>query len=177
MIEFTGVQIPGVARVLEKSFSKNGKWSYTSWDVELQGDAYGVILDQDWETGKYLNSQTWGLAVSEFGGKLKVVDTLTTEQLTVAIRALFPNTALSIDKAEAEFQQGGDVVAELLKAQASAAAVSAEKAALLTQISQLEQAEKLAKETAESATRVAAVREALAKGGKLNLADLRAALA
>ncbi len=63
VFKFGGVTVPGAVTVLKENYSKNGKWSYTEWEVEPCEGATILTISQDWETGKWLNSLEWKSAI------------------------------------------------------------------------------------------------------------------
>lgn len=67
IFEFAG-NIPGAVTVLKEASEKNGKWSCTTWSVELTEAIVGAFVwHQDWEGSgrRYLTTGTWAAAEEE----------------------------------------------------------------------------------------------------------------
>lgn len=159
IFEFAGESIPGVCQITSTSYTKNGKWSHSTWEVELAPGLRSFVWTQDWELG----SGTWERAVADLQRKSGIPDLCPT-----AIRAKFPKAAAKLDRAAAEAQADpSEALQELLLAQAA----QADAAQVRTEIAQLEQAAQARVDAAALQSRVAAARRAMAQGA--SLADLR----
>lgn len=174
IVEFTGESIAPVCRVLSQSFEKNGKWSATTWEVELADGCQLVSYFQDFGTGEYFTSVTWSGAVAELlrqfsGGSTPADHGLTASQVEWAIRAIFPRSSAAIDAAEKSWTASGDQLADLLAAQKIYNAAHGEAQQVVADIEATEEAERLRKQADK--LRAAA---ASAKGGTMSLADLKA---
>jgi len=166
LVQFKGESIPPVARVVRTEYTKNGKWSHTTWSVELADEASIVTFSQDWGIGKYFPVATWQEAINRVREADRVaMDGVTDPMIERFIRSTFPKVAADLDKADAEWTSAGDVFAAMLAAQAELAQVRQEALAYV--------------EEQEAAKAAASLRSALsqAKGGKMSLADLKALVA
>lgn len=170
VIPFAGETIPGVVRVLRRDYAKQGKWSHSTWSVECAPGVLAFSLGEDWETGEYFNSATWAGAAQEFRARLPEGASPEDGVLERAIRALFPRTTERLDR-EAAAQAAPVDVAALVAAQEELAAATREAAATIKAADE-------AVEIARLREQAGKVREALAahKGGRMSLADLRAAV-
>lgn len=106
IVNFTGQSIAPVMRVLKENYTKNGKWSHSTYAVEIDQTHELLPFFQDWETGNWFNSKTWSEAIAEFdrklGGhprKMGLSDAL----LEDVIRTLFPNFSADMDLEAAAF--------------------------------------------------------------------------
>lgn len=107
IVNFTGQSIAPVMRVLKENYTKNGKWSHSTYAVEIDQAHELLPFRQDFETGKWFNSKTWAEAIDEFDRKLGghprrmgLPDVL----LKGTIRKLFPNFSADMDLEEAAHQ-------------------------------------------------------------------------
>ncbi len=67
VMAFTGQNIPGVAVVRGTSYNKNGKWSHTTYRIELAPGVQAISGKNGWETNKFVE----GLASAvRFGGPI-----------------------------------------------------------------------------------------------------------
>ncbi|NCC29884.1 MAG: hypothetical protein EOM22_17510 [Gammaproteobacteria bacterium] len=178
IVQFTGESIPGVARIIKEDYEKNGKWSKTTWSVELADGIHGFSLSQDWETGKYL-TPSWDATVARFRSAAGVdVSRAAVERF---VRAFFRSekaraSVAMMDAGEIVLSlPSGPVLAELMAAQEELAAAQAEHRAIMAEISAIEQAENDRAEAAALRERTAKARNAMAKGA--SLADLKSLLA
>jgi hypothetical protein len=82
ILPFIRVSIPPVLRVLDESYSKRGKWSHTTWTVEL-APGYDVLTwSQDWGNGKWFPTQTWEATLQEVRRRIQpkeLIDQITDE--------------------------------------------------------------------------------------------------
>lgn len=183
IIEFVGKDISPAVRVLNTDYTKNGGWSHSTWTVELAEGFMPCVYGQDWETGQWFTTQTWEGAVASFRNKMAYGQAeamkdfqITDEQIIRGIRAIFPESAATLDKLERSFADSTDKVAELIAAQVELADAKAEEAEVLAVISQLEEAEKMHAEAKEIKERASNARAMLSSGKGINLADLKAAM-
>jgi len=186
IFEFTGREVAGAVRILKDEYEKNGKWSYSTWTVELADDIESFTWSQDWETGRYFVSRTWETGMAEARAKAGDI-TLTDEALERFIRARLPKAAEIFDAAEkARTVDPEPVLRELLEAQAELAAARTAKAeaeaahsALATEVQAAidarAAAEAARKETEATKQRVQAAKAAMKRGASLE--DLKALLA
>lgn len=168
IVEFLGENIAPVVRVLKEEFEKNGRWSKTTWTVELLGGALPFVFSQDWETGKYHNARTVDQAVADFSAKLPAGHNLSDEQVEMALCALWPKTMTGLAQAEQVFLQQDQLTA-LLAAQKEAVAAMQEAAQVVAEVEATaetnrlrEQAQKLRKAASQT------------RSGAMSLADLKA---
>lgn len=67
-IKFTGEDIPGVCVITNSSYNKNGKWSSTSYNIELAAGFKASSITQSWEGGKFCDDVTsWKVIQSQLG--------------------------------------------------------------------------------------------------------------
>lgn len=179
IVEFTGKDIPPVLRVVKEDYTRNGKWSHSTWTVEIQDDFELLAYGQDWEMGKFFPGKTWPEALKRLNSKLDGKPAkmgITEAMMERAIRSIFPKSAAAIDAAEAEFANAGNALAELLAAQDELSAARKAEAEVLGQIRQMEEAEKMRQEAAETRARVERANSLLKSGQKISLADLKNAI-
>lgn len=185
LIQFTGESIPGVATIASEKFTKDGKWSHTTWTVDLADNVRWFQWDQDFGTGEYLTSKTWETAIEEVRRESGMPD-LDADAITRYVRATLPDLAASMDKAATPVASAAPAIIAaqqaLASAQAEKSAAEAELAAALAEIAEeLQLREEAAAELAEAQAikdQAAKARAALAsaKGGSMSLADLKAML-
>lgn len=58
LFKFKGVDIPGVCIVEKKDYTKNGKWSNTTYYLRLAKGFRGISLMQGFDSGKFVNDVT-----------------------------------------------------------------------------------------------------------------------
>ena len=175
IFEFTGKGIPGVVTLVKEDYEKNGKWSHSTWTVELADGVQGWTHGQNWETGEWLTAKRWQEALAEFktiAGRDRALDDTAIERF---IRATWRETAQKLDATQAALlADGTPALLDLLAAQKELIAAQQEHTALVAEVEAMEQAE-LARQEAESTrARVAAARALMKKGA--SLADLKAML-
>ena len=185
IVRFTGQSLPGLATVLREEYEKNGKWSHHKWTVELHPGTAAFVWSQDWETGLYLTSKTWASALEEVRRKAGDV-ALTDEAITRFVRATLPNLSGQFDRAAAPAPSALPSIrqaqAELAQAQADLSMAQAElaaaQAAIAEEVRTREAAAEARQDAAEARSRAAKATAALAaaKGGKMDLAALKALL-
>jgi hypothetical protein len=163
LVQFKGESIPPVARVVNESFDKNGKWSATTWVVELIEGAEAFAFAQDWGTGQWFTGKTWAEAVTRIRNA-GCPDSVANEAIVRFIRSNFPKAASELDKADTAWQNAGNVWVAAVAAQTELSAAREEVGAYIAE-----------QEASVSAKKVRAALLA-AKGGKMSLADLKAAM-
>ena len=176
IVEYKGESIPPVARVVSKSYIRNGRWSHWTWETELQDDFELLPFSQDWETGKYFNEGTWAEAVKRLDNELEGWPTklrISAAQLEMAIRAIWPEAAAEIDAAEAAFSDSGDMLADLFGAQQELLTAKQAERQAAAKVRQAEEAERTRQEAADIRARVERVTNLLESGQKISLADLQ----
>lgn len=175
VVEFKGSSIPPVCRVIKDTFTKNGKWSHSTWEVELTEDAFMVTIQQDFGTGQWFTSPTWQGVLQEFRKLLpaEVRSTLTDEQIRPAIRCIFPKVAEKLDLEDVAWTNE-DVFQQLLQAQKALDAAKKSHSDLEKEVDGLIQAEEQRKEAEATRERVAKARKAMSQG--VSLEDLKALL-
>ena len=181
IVEFTGKTIPGVCRVLRWDYLKNGKWSHSTWQVELEQGVRAAGLSQDWETGRWTNELTWEGALEDFAKRLGVELPEWESAVERFVRACFPKVAAELD-AEREARGRApalpEVAARLAAAQEELARAQRERSELRTEIQALREAAQAEEEARRIRERNRIVREALrARGGRASLAELQELLA
>ena len=167
IVEFVGENIAPVVRVLKEEYEKNGRWSKTTWTVELNG-ALPFVFSQNWETGKYHNARTVSQAVADFSAKLPDGHNLSDRQVEQALWALWPQTMTVLAKAEQSFLNQDQLTA-LLDAQQEAVAAQQGAARVVAEIEATAETNRLR----EQAQRLRAA-AAKTKSGAMSLADLKA---
>lgn len=183
--KFEGGTLPGLFQVIRADFTKNGKWSHNTWTVEPADGVSLFTIAQDWETGKWLNSQTWGAAMAEFIQKAKRAEDgygmgasslLEVTAITRFIRSEWPGLAAKLDAAQdaTATTSPSTAIAALIAAQSEKALAQREQAALAAEVAALEQAETLKREAAETRERTAKAKDMMKRGA--SLADLKALL-
>jgi hypothetical protein len=172
LILFVGESIAPVARVIREEYKKDGKWSHTTWTVEVTEDAHIFRFSQDWQTGFWFNATDWAGAIADVRLVMGDVEGITDAMIERFIRSAFPKSSAKLDEDAAAWAAVGDQFSALLEAQAAASQAVQELAAVKAEaIAFVEEAEAKANSAAIKA------KLAAAKGGKLSLADLKAALA
>lgn len=162
-----------MTKVVSTTYDKGGKWSKNVWTVEVQDDVLRVSYVQDWGNGEWFPVATWPEAIARL--KPYVGDGVTDEMIARAIRAIFPDASKKIDEAEQAYVAAGDQLQQLLDAQEELAKASEEEAPVVRVITQLEEAERLKAEASAISARTQKAK-ALMASGKMNLADLKAAM-
>ena len=180
IFEFKGESIPGLLRVIDTQYTKQGRWSHHDWFVEAQTGVSLFKFSQDWGTGAYLPEGRWAEARENFKRQATPVQ-LEDSAIDRFIRARLPDAAAHLDAEEALSQ--GDPTQYLLEvfAQQEIAGGAAKLAALgkvaKRQAEALEEAQELARRMArEEQGRQVALTEVKAKlgtGKTVSLADLK----
>jgi hypothetical protein len=138
-LEFVGKNLPG-CRIVREDFSKNGKWSHSTWDVELADEISVLVFSQDWDTGKWFPEKTWELACS----RSDLAKHFSPEQAERFIRRFFPQNAVIFDEERASQSAPIDVVSafqELSAESQEEAELRAEKARLAVQAKKAKEAQ------------------------------------
>jgi len=172
IVAFTGQSISPACKVLSEDFNQNGKWSATTWKVEVYAPYRLVTISQDWGMGTYLVAKDWPSAVAEL--KKSLADDVPDEAIVRFIRATLPKAALQLDQAEQDWQSGINGIHDLLIAQEELMQVNNEKAKVLQEAEVRDRTLATQREMAETKEAVTKAREMLAKGA--SLADLKALL-
>ena len=171
IVEFTGDSIPPVLRVLSKEYEKAGKWSHSTWTVEMTG-ATIIEWSQDWGTGAWFKARGLKGAVEDLTAALPEGHGLAPSQVARAIRAIWPKTSHTLAEEDAAFAAAGDQFKDLLAAQEEYSSAIFEAQEVASTLEAAEEAVRL-REQASKLKEAAAK----AKGGKLSLADLKAMMA
>ncbi len=177
IFEFTGASIPGLLQVVRTAYTKDGKWSHTTWEVEAAPGVGLFRFNQDFGTGTYLPEGSWALARENFrrqAGTLLLED----EAIDRFIRARLPEAAARLD-AELAMTQEDPTRFLLAVFMQQEIAGGAQKLAALGAVQQRQaEAQELNRRISrEGEARQAALTEVKAKlaGGKaVSLADLKA---
>lgn len=173
---FVGDSIPGLVRILNSQFTKDGKWSHTTWLLDVADGVEVVRFHQGWDTGCFIESETWKGAINELQGRFKTLQ-FTEAQIERAIRSIFPKVAERLDREAAEWSAESDaIVSELIAAQEAISTARRERVELLVQVAQLEKAQLEKAEAARISDLNKKVAAQLNSGQKINLADLKAML-
>lgn len=99
---FEGKSIPGVCHAQEVGFSKNGKWSDTTWQVEHRPSTTFVVATPDWDTGRKWPEATWPALYARFQ---KWAPHVKAAAIRSFIHATAPNAAARLDEAEKAVQE------------------------------------------------------------------------
>ena len=172
IVEFRGESISPVLRVMSKEYEKGGKWSHSTWTVELREGATILEWHQDWGTGSWFKSQGLTGAVEELSAALPEGHGLNSAQVERAIRSIWPKTSSALAAEDAAFTSAGDQFGDLLEAQKEYASALSEAQEVASAIEATEEAKRLRNQAAKLKTAAAK-----AKGGKMSLADLKAMMA
>lgn len=184
IVKFAGESIPPRCTIVSVGYKKDGKWSHTSWTLELAPDTYLVVFDQNWETGKWFNAKTWSGAIDSLMGKIEhVLSTAsddgvqytlpTRESVKQCIREVFPDYAKEFDNQENN-KSSVDQFAALLEAQRQFALAQEEAASVIQEIRDLEEVERLQLEAAKLRASASKARTILQNKGKINISELKA---
>ena len=98
VFDFVGESIPGVCHSQETDYEKNGKWTNTTFSVELKSTSTFVSWMQDWDTGYSFPYPTWDTA---YGWMLERAPSLKMEHFREYILKSFPKSAARWDSASA----------------------------------------------------------------------------
>ena len=171
IVEFRGESISPVLRVVSKEYEKNGKWSHSTWTVEMSG---ATLLEwyQDWGTGEWFKARGLKGAVEEMTAALPEGHGLTSDQVERAIRHIWPKTSAALAAEDQAFLAAGDQFGDLLEAQKEYASSLKEAQEVVAAIEATEEAKRLRNQAAKLKTAADS-----AKGGKMSLADLKAMMA
>jgi hypothetical protein len=63
---FNGSHIKGKAVVTNSQYTKNGKWSNTTYTIALHDDVVGVRTNQGFESSRYFESNDWQQEYTRF---------------------------------------------------------------------------------------------------------------
>lgn len=94
---FTGASIPGKAVVVGKSYTKEGKWSHTTYRLELGPGVRLLTRHDGWETGTFreaIGADRWEACANALGVSVPVAQEF--------LRAWRPKAAAHYDRVEAE---------------------------------------------------------------------------
>jgi hypothetical protein len=98
--KFKGVQIPGVCAIAGEKFDKNGKWSNTTYQIELKDGVRPIYLLSPLH-GTWGNEfPTWHECASQLGLPLAVTQSI--------VRAEYPPTADRLDAMEEFMNEEGE---------------------------------------------------------------------
>ena len=118
-----GEDLPGILLVVGSRYEKNGKWSNTTYQLELADGVKAVSISQSWEEGMFWPSLTWETLFEE--ALLRLDGGLTDEEIERFIRSDFPKTATRLDE-KAALVSAPSVVQDILRQQAEKAAAQEE---------------------------------------------------
>lgn len=176
IVEFKGQNIEGVCHIVHETYTKNGKWSHSTWEVALPNDVEGFMLYVDWEMGKYFPQKTWE------GVKTKIVDAMRSNNLCVTgldmdcvkrfITAKFPTTAQECNVAEQILNNLNSNFGELYEAQQELLTAQLDLEQVKTAVQDLITAEETRKQAELLRAKTRQIRAAMANGA--SLADLQA---
>ena len=123
IIEFLGKNIIPAATILRKDYTKNGKWSHNTYQIECPDKVWAIKYCQDFDNGTWLSSLTWEGALVEFCKNLSYYCSVPLEELALtdamlekAIRRIFPSVVEKLDdiqKAKTETQSLGSLFEDI----------------------------------------------------------------
>lgn len=93
--EFGGTTIPGVVVVAGSRYTKNGKWSFTAYDLVFAPAAWHYEAAQSWEEGNYFQDAK---SVADAAGKLAAAGCgADAAKVVEFLRDKFPKTCERLD--------------------------------------------------------------------------------
>ena len=96
--KFTGVDVPGVVRVLGQDYQKNGKWSNSTYRCASPAGSVPIAWMQDWGTGETWPQDSYDAAFAWVAAKAPHADRASFEAY---IRAAWPKYAAKWDESAA----------------------------------------------------------------------------
>lgn len=147
VVQFEGLSIAPVARVLGEAYEANGKWSFTRWEVALSDGAELVSFYQDYGVGRYFPDHTWAGAIQRIRNLFSADMVLTDEMIINLIRSKFAPAAEKFDAEER--QMGSPQFTDLVQAQADFAQAQCALNHRMAELQDLEDATNLRKRTAD----------------------------
>jgi hypothetical protein len=103
IVKFEGESISPICRILSQTYIPNGKWSRDVWDVELK-NCQIYEWKQDFNSGRYINAQTWAAAIEEIQEKIETHEPIWAATIEKFIRQHLKKKASELDEEE-KFQQ------------------------------------------------------------------------
>lgn len=91
---FEGRDIPGVVKVLGSDFTKNGKWSNSTFRCISPAGTVQVSWDQDWDTGETFPQDSWEAA---YGWLVERAPHASRESFEAVVREKFSQAADKFD--------------------------------------------------------------------------------
>lgn len=105
--EFTGESIPGLVAVVGTSRSKNGKWSATTYRLELAGGVRAIGGLDGWETGRFAEglraAASFQRPIDRWLDVAEALGTSVTEAMRF-LRAWRPRAAEALDAVDAALE-------------------------------------------------------------------------
>ena len=95
-VPFVGSAIPGVCAVAREGYTKQGKWSYTTFAITHRPTTAFVSWSEDWDTGEVWPQTSWEAGFAWLAAK---APGLSMAGFDRAIRAHWPKTAARWDTA------------------------------------------------------------------------------
>ena len=95
---FAGASIPGVVRVLKDHYKKNGKWSYTTWNLRIAEGVTGWVVagGEVREAGKPSYGEGAGRRASYLAATWAEIP----EEMRPVVRACCPKSTARLDENE-----------------------------------------------------------------------------
>jgi hypothetical protein len=103
--KFTGVDVPGVVRVLGQDYQKNGKWSNSTYRCASPAGSVPIAWMQDWGTGETWPQDSYDAAFAWVAAKAPHADRASFEAY---IRAAWPKYAAKWDESAAVLAAFGE---------------------------------------------------------------------
>lgn len=176
LLGFEGKSIPGVVRVINTEYTRSGKWSKHTYQVDVAEPNVLYVWNENWGSGGYITQGTWQDAISSIRkDMIKDIEGITDDMITSFVRANMPKTSARLDKAEAELSDLS-IVDKLFAEQSELALARKELAMVEQEARNLYELEELRQTTEATKTKVANAKDRLSKG-PVSLADLKALLA
>jgi len=98
VFDFVGESIPGVCHSQETDYEKHGRWTNSTFSVDLKSTSTFIAWMQDWDTGYSFPYPTWQEA---YQWMLEKAPALKMEHFRTYVLEYFPKSAARWDAAEA----------------------------------------------------------------------------
>lgn len=176
IVPFEGANIEGVCHIIAEDYTKNGKWSHSTWKIAVPDDVEDFELFQDWEMGTYFPQKTWEGVYKKILEAMKrdsfYATILDMDCVKRFITAKFPTTAQDCCASAQILNELNSNFGDLYEAQKELMDAQAELDSVKTAIQDLITAETTRKQAESIRAKTRDVRAAMAKGA--SLADLQA---
>ena len=174
IFEFKWQSVPGILRINSKKYTKQGKWSHDTWELELSPGVELVTLAQDFWTSKWFTCTTWSDAIARIQ---KLFPTNISEEAVMRfIRYKFKWYAQWFDASEKILDAPRAHVQEILDLQTEFQKAQAENAGARAQVESMIEAKEIKKKTQQVREDTARITAALEWWKSMSLWDLQALL-